>query len=256
MIISIAESGCRDWAAAGRVCARGVGAEPNVFPPPGNDEPLVPALLSPLSRVGCAVLLGEPEVDTPESSTPDSIIRAFSGSSCSERKLTSRPWIRSTDFSRSIHAWCAFSMSSPRRRSTSRPSSSCEPHGWGRYIGKEGRLTSIIVNEHGRCKSARRICALCTRPRIFAVPLHVQSLQIDHQRDALSCDTSVLSNGKENCTPACFCTFGAHCTSQVKSGRHEGGARRTDCLLRSAIYKCLYRMRVHLHRHATVYQHF
>jgi len=170
MINSIAESGCRDWAAAGRVDVRGVGAEPSVFPPPGNDELLVPALLSPLVRAGCGVLLEEPEVDALGSSTPDSIIRAFSGSSCSERKLTSRPWIRSTDFSRSMHAWCAFNMSSPRRRSTSRPSSWCELYDWGRYIAKEGRPTSIIVNEHGRCKSASRICALCTRPRIFAVP--------------------------------------------------------------------------------------
>lgn len=168
MISSIAESGCRDWAAAGRVGVRGVGAEPSVFPPPGNDEPLVPALLPPLVRVGCEALLEEPEVDALGSSTPDSIIRAFSGSSCSERKLTSRPWIRSTDFSRSMHAWCAFSMSSPRRRSTSRPSSLCQLHDLGIY--RKRRQTSIIVNEHGRCKSASRICALCTRPRIFAVP--------------------------------------------------------------------------------------
>ncbi|KAG1782960.1 hypothetical protein EV702DRAFT_234392 [Suillus placidus] len=170
MISSIAESGCRDGAAAGRVGARGVGAEPSVFPPPGNDEPLVPAPPLPLVRAGCETLPEEPEVDALGSSTPESIIRAFSGSSCSERKLTSRPWIRSTDFSRSMHAWCAFSMSSPRRRSTSRPSSLCELHDLGGDIGKEGRPTSIIVNEHGRCKSASRICALCTRPRIFAVP--------------------------------------------------------------------------------------
>jgi hypothetical protein len=67
-----------------------------------------------------------------------------------------------------MHAWCAFSMSSPRRRSTSRPSSLCQLHDLGIY--RKRRQTSIIVNEHGRCKSASRICALCTRPRIFAVP--------------------------------------------------------------------------------------
>ncbi|KAG2115841.1 uncharacterized protein F5147DRAFT_382365 [Suillus discolor] len=170
MINSIAESGCRDWAAAGRVDVRGVGAEPSVFPPPGNDEPLAPALLPPLVCGGCGALLEEPGVDAVGSSAPDSINRAFSGSSCSERNRTSRPWIRSTDFSRSMHAWCAFSMSSPRRRSTSRPSSLCELYYWWKYIRKEERPTSIIVNEHGRCKSASRICALCTRPRIFAVP--------------------------------------------------------------------------------------
>ena len=47
--------------------------------------------------------------------------RALSGSSCSDRKLTSRPWIRRQFFARSIHAWCALSMSRPSRRSTSRP---------------------------------------------------------------------------------------------------------------------------------------
>jgi len=47
--------------------------------------------------------------------------RALSGSSCSGRKLTSRPWIRRQFLARSIHAWCALSMSRPRRRSTSRP---------------------------------------------------------------------------------------------------------------------------------------
>jgi hypothetical protein len=34
-----------------------------VFPPPGNDEPLVPALLLPLVRAGCEALLEVPEVD-------------------------------------------------------------------------------------------------------------------------------------------------------------------------------------------------
>ena len=47
--------------------------------------------------------------------------RALSGSSCSDRKGTSRPWILRTFFSRSMHAWWALSMSKPRRRSTSRP---------------------------------------------------------------------------------------------------------------------------------------
>lgn len=38
------------------------------------------------------------------SSSPESIIRALSGSSCSDKKRTSRFWIRRTFFSRSIHA--------------------------------------------------------------------------------------------------------------------------------------------------------
>ncbi|KAJ8589059.1 hypothetical protein M405DRAFT_226441 [Rhizopogon salebrosus TDB-379] len=119
----IADSGCRVCAAAGRVAARGVGAEPSVFPPPGNDG-LVP--LPTLACEGCGTLLEEPDVEALGSSTPESIKRACSGSSCSERKRTSRPWMRSTDFSRSIQAWCAFNMSSPRRRSTSRPLNACE----------------------------------------------------------------------------------------------------------------------------------
>lgn len=35
---------------------------------------------------------------------------------------------------------------------------------------KESLLTSMMVNEQGRWRSANFICALCTRPRIFAVP--------------------------------------------------------------------------------------
>jgi len=31
-------------------------------------------------------------------------------------------------------------------------------------------LTSITVNEHGKCRSASFNCALCTLPRILAVP--------------------------------------------------------------------------------------
>ncbi|KAG1812595.1 uncharacterized protein BJ212DRAFT_1589043 [Suillus subaureus] len=68
MINSIAESGCHDWAAAGRTDGCGVGAEPSVFSPPGNDELLVPALLPPLVRTGCGVLLEELEVDAMGSS--------------------------------------------------------------------------------------------------------------------------------------------------------------------------------------------
>jgi hypothetical protein len=42
----------------------------------------------------------------------------------------------------------------------------------------------------------------------------------------------------------------------VKSIRHrKGGIKRTDGLLRSTIYERLYRMRVHLHWHATIHQH-
>jgi hypothetical protein len=86
--------------------------DPRVFPPPGN--------LRAAAGSGC---LRCPSGPAPASSIvpPSSAIRALTGSSCSERNLTSRPWIRRTFFSRSMHAWCAFSMSSPKSKSTSLP---------------------------------------------------------------------------------------------------------------------------------------
>ena len=59
--------------------------------------------------------------DASVAGSSDICMRAFSGSSCSGRKETSRPWMRRTFFSKSMQAWCAFSMSRPNRRSTSRP---------------------------------------------------------------------------------------------------------------------------------------
>ena len=90
-------------------------------------------------------------------------------------------------------------MSSPRRRSTSRPSIVCELG--GKYLGTQIRLTSIIVNELlGRYKSASRICALCTRPRIFVVPTppRVRCPQTAHQRDTLIYHTSVFTGERKD----------------------------------------------------------
>jgi hypothetical protein len=97
------------------VVGRALGTAPIVCPPPGKDggfRDCSPELV--LAGVGSTV------------NSPESMMRAWWGSSCSERKRTSRFWIRRTFFSRSMHAWWALSMSKPRRRSTSRPWNRCD----------------------------------------------------------------------------------------------------------------------------------
>src|SRR6267154_1935298 len=94
-------------------------------------------------------------------------------------------------------------MSSPRRRSTSWPSIVCELR--GKYLGTQMRLTSIIMSELlGRYKSASRICALCTCPRIVVVPTPpcMRCPQTAHQRDTLIYHTSVFTGERKDwCTP-------------------------------------------------------
>lgn len=90
----ILSSGCR-LGGAGALCRLGEdplpGAEPSVCPEPGNDGPPPVAPLPLASEVD----------DVPSISSGK---RALLGNSCSERNLTSRPWMRSTPFSRSMHA--------------------------------------------------------------------------------------------------------------------------------------------------------
>jgi hypothetical protein len=92
--------------------ATGAGAAPSVCPPPGKEDGEVGPGFDPEDEL---------EAINASCSGVSSGFRALSGSSCSDRKPTSRPWIRKTFLARSIHAWWALSMSSPKRRSTSRP---------------------------------------------------------------------------------------------------------------------------------------
>ena len=58
-----------------------------------------------------------PLAATAAASASASGFRTLSGSSYSARNDTSRPWIRSTFFSKLMYAWCAFSMPEKRRSS-------------------------------------------------------------------------------------------------------------------------------------------
>ncbi|KAI0832939.1 hypothetical protein BC628DRAFT_370449 [Trametes gibbosa] len=145
MSISTDTSGCRLSAPPGTgwppgapgplPAAAGEGADPRICPLPGKGTACgAPAFCEPDAPAAPAPAVDEPDGPVSVSSWPEFMMRAFSGSSCSARKRTSRPWIRRTFFSRSMHAWCALSMSRPNSRSTSRP--------------------SMIVNEQGRKRSA------------------------------------------------------------------------------------------------------
>ena len=137
------------------------GADPIVRPPPGNAAGAGVEDVRGVDEGGTLLVLASREGSRGS--------RALSGSSCSDRKRTSRPWILRTPFSRSMHAWWAFNMSKPRRRSTSRPCNETRM-GLGYNYKRYCVCTSITVKEHGKNKSASFICALCTRPRILAVP--------------------------------------------------------------------------------------
>lgn len=85
------------------------GVDPTRWPLPGNE-------LDGDRNSACA--LGEVRCPTPDLASIADVLagcgeggdsirsssRAFSGSSCSDRKRTSRPWMRRTFFSRSMHA--------------------------------------------------------------------------------------------------------------------------------------------------------
>lgn len=75
-----------------------LGALDRVFPLPGNEDDGVaggPAEDGPAAAEdGWPLLLFSRTIPS----------RALSGNSCSERNLTSRPWMRKTFLSRSIHA--------------------------------------------------------------------------------------------------------------------------------------------------------
>lgn len=124
------------------------GVDPIVRPPPGNAAGAGVEDVRGVDEEGPLLVLASTEGSRGS--------RALSGSSCSDRKGTSRPWILRTFFSRSMHAWWAFSMSKPSRRSTSRPCNEIRRYNYKRYC----IYTSMIVKEHGRNKSASFICAL------------------------------------------------------------------------------------------------
>ena len=74
--------------------ATGGGAAPSVCPPPGKDDDEGPGFDAD----------DELEASKASCSAVSSGSRALSGSSCSDRNPTSRPWIRRTFLARSIHA--------------------------------------------------------------------------------------------------------------------------------------------------------
>ncbi|KAJ7770992.1 hypothetical protein DFH07DRAFT_237990 [Mycena maculata] len=201
------DSGCElGGAAAGGAAA--LGAAPRVCPPPGN--------AAGGARAGGADGAAADEGPAPPSASAASSSgsRALSGSSCSERNDTSRPWMRSTFFPRSMHAWCALSMSNPSRRSTSRP--------------------SMTVIEHGRCRSASLSCALCTRPRILAVPTPRAMPEKRWSSRRIIPHASAHSGltARESATRLC------------------AGIPRTDSLLGPAVHERLHRLRIDLDRDA------
>ena len=116
-----------------------LGVEPMVFPAPGKR-----------CCWGCCVDVEDAGTEGPASlSSPCGVsnMRALSGNSCSDKNCTSRPWMRSTFLPKSMHAWCALSMSSPRSRSTSRP-----------YKWRTLELWNI-PSEHGESHLHDRKCA-------------------------------------------------------------------------------------------------
>lgn len=100
---------------------------PRAFPDPGNlfPEPEAPLAEDPEAVFGTAGATppgGNPAALAMSSSAASSSMPlALSGSSCSARNGISRPWIRRQFFSRSMQAWCRFSISRPNNKSTSRP---------------------------------------------------------------------------------------------------------------------------------------
>lgn len=91
-----------------------------------------------------------------------------------------------------------------------------------------------MVNAHGRCTSATFICALCTRPRIFAVPTPraMPAKRLSKRRISLCLTCEQSTKDERTNVPALLRAFRTH-----------------DRLLCATVYKCLNRRAVHLDGH-------
>lgn len=228
---------------AGWVASLALGSEPRVCPVPGKPPP--EGRWSGM-RLSVVFVNGSEPGGT-------SGKRALSGNSCSERNWTSRPWIRSTPFWRSMHAWCVFSISKPKRRSTSRP---CEVPGM-RWQTNDSVTRCTYFHD---CEGTRQIeigqFELCT----------VDSAKNSGCSDS-TCDTSKsfvnethdskkwigLSRYKTNdrTYPQASAHSGLTVIWWLEQMTREGGLL-TDCLLGTTIYERLDRIWIDFDRNTWI----